>query len=518
VPKVTMPQLGESVAEGTIGKWLKQVGDRVDKYEPIVEVITDKVNAEVPSPYEGTLTEILVQEGETVPNNAEIAVIEATGEGAAEATGDGAKAAEAGTAPKADAAPEAGTKEAGGQADSTGTGGAGGGAGAGTATAAPSTNGRERTVLGTGHGPAGSDERPVEEMRPAASAQAAAAPQATATAEAPEYEGRVTPAVRRLAREHGIDLGQVTGTGHAGRVTRDDVLKFVEAQRTGAAPAAVAPMPPSAAQPAAPATAPAAAGAPAAQAPAPAAAQPQPPAPPRAAGDELKPTTPMRKAIAVHMVQSKTQAPHAYTTVEVDMSGVVALRNAMKSQYEAREGVGLSFVPIVTKAVVEALRRHPDINSHWTDEGLLRKRDINVGIAVAVDDGLVVPVVKNADQLSINGLNRAVQDLAARARANRLKLEDIQGGTFTVNNTGWFGSVASQQVVNVPEVAILSMEAIVKRPVVIETPAGDTIGIRPMMNVCVSFDHRATDGAQIGRFVQDVRRWLESVDAQTAIW
>jgi 2-oxoisovalerate dehydrogenase E2 component (dihydrolipoyl transacylase) len=228
--------------------------------------------------------------------------------------------------------------------------------------------------------------------------------------------------------------------------------------------------------------------------------------------------TPMRKAIAVHMVQSKTQAPHAYTTVEVDMSGVVALRNANKSEYEAREGVALSFVPIVTKAVVEALRRHPDINSHWTDEGLLRKRDINIGIAVAVDDGLVVPVVKNADQLSINGLNRAVQDLAARARANRLKLEDVQGGTFTVNNTGWFGSVASQQVVNVPEVAILSMEAIVKRPVVIETPAGDTIGIRPMMNVCVSFDHRATDGAQIGRFVQDVRRWLESVDAQTAIW
>jgi len=175
-------------------------------------------------------------------------------------------------------------------------------------------------------------------------------------------------------------------------------------------------------------------------------------------------------------------------------------------------------VPFVTKAVVEALRRHPDLNAHWTDQGVLRRHRINIGIAVAVDDGLVVPVIHDADTLSISGLNKAVQDLAGRARAGRLMLEDIQGGTFTVNNTGWFGSVASQPIVNVPEVAILSMEAIVKRPVVIETPHGDTIGIRPMMNVCVSFDHRATDGAQIGRFVADVRKWLESVDADTPIW
>ncbi len=226
----------------------------------------------------------------------------------------------------------------------------------------------------------------------------------------------------------------------------------------------------------------------------------------------------MRKAIATQMVKAKQTAPHAYTTVEVDMSAVVNLRQSVKGQYQAREGVSLSYVPLVTKAVVDGLRRHPDLNAHWTDEGLLRKREINVGIAVAVDDGLVVPIIRNADQLSIHGLNMAVQELAERARANRLRLEDIQGGTFTVNNTGWFGSVISQPIVNVPQVAILSMEAIVKRPVVIETPAGDSIAIRPMMNLCVSFDHRATDGAQIGRFVQDVRGWLESVDAQTAIW
>jgi 2-oxoisovalerate dehydrogenase E2 component (dihydrolipoyl transacylase) len=350
--------------------------------------------------------------------------------------------------------------------------------------------------------------------------------------------------VRRLAREHGVDLAAITGTGHGGRVTREDVLAYVEQQRTAPAapapaagapgpaqaPAAPPPAQPPAAQPVAPvapahpaaapppATGGAWAQAPAAQAPA---AQPQPAAPapvPAALQDELKPTTPMRKAIAAHMVRAKQTAPHAYTTVEVDMSGVVGLRDALKQRYQAQEGVNLSFVAIVAKAVVETLRKHPDLNAHWTDEGLLRKAAVNLGIAVAVDDGLVVPVIKSADQFSIHGLNLFVQDFAARARANRLRLEDIQGGTFTLNNTGWFGSVASQPIINVPEVAILSMEAIVKRPVVIETPNGDTIGIRPMMNVCVSFDHRGTDGAQVGRFVQDVRRWLESVDSQTPIW
>ena len=506
MPKVTMPQLGESVAEGTIGKWLKQPGEHVAKYEPIVEVITDKVNAEVPSPVEGTLTEILVQEGQTVPNNAEIAVIEAAGE-AADAQATGAVVPpqpEQAPAPSPSVMPEpAGT--------SVGTG--------------PSTEEAEGQEARPQTAPQGADQGqrppprpsapapsappPAAAERPAPPATQPAAPVAVGAATADsngagtddrtvlgvgtreEYSGPVTPAVRRLAREHGVELGAIRGTGHAGRVTREDVLAYVEQQRTGAAPA----VPPQ--------------GAP---------AQSQPAAAATGAAEEVKPQTPMRKAIAAHMVKAKQTAPHAYTTVEVDMSGVVALREGAKRDYQAREGVALSYVAIVGEAVVEALRKHPDLNAHWTDEGLLRKRGVNLGIAVAVDDGLVVPVIRDADQLSIHGLNVRIQDFAERARANKLRLEDIQGGTFTLNNTGWFGSVASQPIINVPEVAILSMEAIVKRPIVVETPQGDMIAIRPMMNVCVSFDHRATDGAQIGRFVQDVRRWLEAVDSQTAIW
>jgi pyruvate/2-oxoglutarate dehydrogenase complex dihydrolipoamide acyltransferase (E2) component len=492
MPKVTMPQLGESVAEGTIGRWLKKPGDHVDKYEPIVEVITDKVNAEVPSPFEGTLTEILVQEGETVPNNAEIAVIEGAGaetqpaESAAPpapspaVTPEPAGAAAAG--PSTDTAEgERARPETAPQRAPTGGDGRGGNGSAGP----------ERTVLGVGaHGPAGSDERRTEEVA------RASAPTATRQG---DYTGPVTPAVKRLARENGVDLAAITGSGHGGRVTREDVMAYVE--RGGAASPAAAEAPRTATQ--------TQAGGAQTQAAA---------APPRPRADELKPMTPMRKAIAEHMVKAKQTAPHAYTTVEVDMAGAVALRDATKQAYQAREGVALSFVAIVAKGVVEALARHPDLNAHWTDEGLMRRRAINLGIAVAVEDGLIVPVIKDADQLSIHGLNLKIQDFASRARANKLKLDDIQGGTFTLNNTGWFGSVSSQPIINVPEVAILSMEAIVKRLRVLESPAGDTIAIRPMMNVSVSFDHRATDGAQVGRFVQEVRRWLESVDPQTPVW
>jgi 2-oxoisovalerate dehydrogenase E2 component (dihydrolipoyl transacylase) len=509
--KVTMPQLGESVAEGTIGKWLKQPGDKVAKYEALVEVITDKVNAEVPSPFEGTLKEILVQEGETVPNNAEIAVIETSegedtagsaggGEGTAQATaeapGPTTEAAEEPPA-RAPAAEEgSGTKVTTEAAHEPVAASPGGGNG----------HEPERTVLGTGQGPAGSDERSVEETQRTAPAATAAPPAASGGT----YTGPVTPAVRRLAREHDIDLSVIAGTGHDGRITREDVLGYVEQQRTGAAAqpgggAPAAPPPTVQAAQAAPVSAPAPSEAPA--------------APPSAPGkDELKPITPMRKAIASHMVKAKQTAPHAYTTVEVDMGGAVALRDSVKARYQAQEGMALSFVAIVAKALVESLKKHRDLNAHWTEEGLLRKADINLGIAVAVDDGLVVPVIKKADEYSIHGLNLFIQDFATRARANKLRLEDIQGGTFTLNNTGWFGSVASQPIINVPEIAILSMEAIVKRPVVVESAAGDTIGIRPVMNVCVSFDHRGTDGAQIGRFVQDVRHWLESASPDTPVW
>ena len=479
-----MPQLGESVAEGTIGKWLKQVGEHVDRYEPIVEVITDKVNAEVPSPFAGTLTEILVKEGDTVPNHAEIAVIES---------------AEAGLEAGPDAGPDGGADQ---PERSIGIG----------APAAPLSATAEPIAFG--HGPAGSDERPAEAMEPVA---ATVPDRRTEGVTAAAYEGRMTPAVRRLAREHGVDLARVQGTGHAGRVTREDVLRFVEAGGAAmAAPIAVAaPVSGSAAPTPAPAAPPAA---PPVIAPPP--LRPAAPAPaptPVAEGDSLKPASPMRRAIAAQMTRA-LQVPVAFTTIEVDMSAVVRLRESTKRDYQAREGIGLSYVAFVTKAAVEALRRHPDFNGHYTDEGHWLRRQVNVGVAVAVDDGLVVPVIKNADGLSIHGLNRAINDLADRARSNRLRLDDIQGGTFTVDNTGWTGSIMTQPIINVPEVAILTMEAIVKRPVVVETPAGDALAIRPMMNMCLGFDHRATDGAQAGRFVGDIRRWLESVDGGTAIW
>jgi 2-oxoisovalerate dehydrogenase E2 component (dihydrolipoyl transacylase) len=312
--------------------------------------------------------------------------------------------------------------------------------------------------------------------------------------------------VRKLAREHGVDLALVAGSGHSGRVTRDDVLKFVEsggAQSATAAPAAQAPAAP----------APAAQAAPAAQS---AAAQPSAPSP-VAQGDSLKQPSPMRKAIAAQMTKALA-VPVAYTTIEVDMSGVVALRNAAKGSYQAQEGISLTFDAFVAKATVEALKKHADFNAHHTEEGHWRRQAINLGIAVAVEDGLVVPVIKDADRLSIHGLNRALRDLADRARANKLQLNDIQGGTFTLDNTGWTGSMITQPIINAPEVGILTMESITKRPVVVETANGDLIGIKPMMYMCLGFDHRATDGAQAGRFVADVKRWLEAVDSSTAIF
>jgi 2-oxoisovalerate dehydrogenase E2 component (dihydrolipoyl transacylase) len=293
------------------------------------------------------------------------------------------------------------------------------------------------------------------------------------------------------------------------------VMAFAAQMQAGAQAPAAQP----ATQPAAAPTAQAAtnqAGAAPATAPADQAA----PAAPVEAGpdEELIPTVPMRRMIAEHMVKAKTTAPHAYTCIEIDMSGVVRARETAKATYQAREGIGLSFVPFVIKSVSEALSRHPNMNALWTEQGLLRKRHINVGVAVAVDDGLIVPVIHDADRLSINGLNHAVNDLAARARSQQLKLDEVQGGTITVNNTGWFGSVTSQPIINIPQIVIISMEAIVKRPVVVDTPAGDTIGIRPIMALCASFDHRATDGAQIGRFLQDIRKELETVSTDTPIW
>jgi 2-oxoisovalerate dehydrogenase E2 component (dihydrolipoyl transacylase) len=518
VAKVTMPQLGESVAEGTIGKWLKQPGDTVAKYEPLLEVITDKVNAEVPSPFAGVLKEILVEEGATVPNNAEIAVIE---------TSDEAGGTEAGATPPK-AASVATEKEA---APSEPDGGAGVEI---AASAAPQpAEARTETRSEPAHGPAGSDERPER----AAASAAPAAPTATAPREAGNADARMTPAVRRLLREHGLTAAQIVGTGGGGRITREDVTNYVESQRTGqpvggqsvagapaqGAPSAAAPAPAAAAP--APASAPPAGPTPAAPRPAPSAAQPSSGrvsggtaiAFPPGADDVLVPMTQMRKGIATQMTKA-LQAPHAYVQMEIDATRLVSFREKAKREYQAKEGIGLSYVPFVVKASAEALKRNPTFNAVWTEQGLLAKRRINIGVAVAVDEGLIVPVIRDADQLSIHGLNAAIADVANRAREGKFRVDDFGGGTFTIDNTGYLGTNLVMPILNVPEVGIVTMEAITKRPVVVSTPDGDVIAIRPVMNMVLGVDHRANDGAGGAALLRDIKAWLESVGPDTPIY
>jgi 2-oxoisovalerate dehydrogenase E2 component (dihydrolipoyl transacylase) len=311
----------------------------------------------------------------------------------------------------------------------------------------------------------------------------------------------MTPAVRRLLREHGLSPEQIQGTGGGGRITRDDVLAVVEQIRTGSAPAVPV---------MAPASAPSAA--PAAKAPAGGAI-----AFPDGADEVLLPMTQMRKGIAAQMTRALA-VPHAYVHMEVDVSGLVKARERAKRDYQAREGLSLSYVPFVIKATVEALKQYPAFNAHWTEQGILAKRRINMGVAVAVDDGLLVPVVRDVDQLSINGLNHAIADVAARARAGKLRLDDFGGSTFTIDNTGWFGSNLTMPIINVPEVAILTMEAITKRAVVRETADGDVIAIRPIMNVVLAIDHRANDGAQAAAFLRVIKGALEAVDPETPVY
>ena len=307
----------------------------------------------------------------------------------------------------------------------------------------------------------------------------------------------MTPAVRRLARDLQVDVTTVAGSGMGGRITRADIESASAAATNGSAPASMATAPTAPAAPSGPVVADSLDS-------------------PVKHGDSLKQLTPMRKAIANHM-ERFLEVPAAYITIEVDMTPVVKTRSAINADYKSREGMSMSYVAYMTKACVEALRRFPDLNAHWTDEGHWRRKAVNVGIAVAVDDGLVVPVIKNAENLSLHGLNAAINDLAKRARTKKLAPADLEGGTFTVDNTGWTGSILTLPIINVPEVAIITMEKIVKRPVVLEDQ-GDAIAVRSMMNMCIAIDHRATDGAQAGAFLQEVQGWLESVDADTPVW
>ncbi|MBI2777975.1 MAG: 2-oxo acid dehydrogenase subunit E2 [Chloroflexi bacterium] len=495
---IKMPQLGESVTEGTIERWLVKEGDRVEQYDPLFEVVTDKVNAEVPAEVAGTVTKILVPDGTTVKVGTPLAEIES-----------GAAQPEA-AAPAPAPAPEV------------------------AAAPAPAPTPEPEPVAAA---PVPEPVAVALAPEPAVPAPAPA-PEAEPVASATDGSMRMTPAVRRLVREHGIDVAQLHGSGAGGRVTREDVLAFVGAGPAAApAPAAAeaqvpTPMPEPAAPPAiTPVPLPA-------PSPEPAAPPPMAPPPPAAAAPVAAPTpapapsapipapiggdvevalSQMRKGIAAKMARVKQTVPHAYTVIEVDMHNVVHWRETNQAAYKAREGIGISYVAAVIKAVTETLRLHPTLNSQYADDRIILKQAMNIGIAVAVENGLLVPVIANADQLSISGVNHRIQDLAARARTNKLKLDEIQGGTFTVNNTGWFGSVSSMPIINSPEVAILSMEAIVKRPVVVTVEGEDVITIRPMMNMTCSFDHRVLDGAQVGNFLADVRRRLEGWDPATPL-
>ena len=439
--EVVMPQLGESVTEGQISRWLKQPGEHVDKYEALVEVITDKVNAEVPSPMEGNLVEITAPEGVTVAVGTVICTLSSDGGEATEAPAavEPAAAAEPLSAP---------------------------------APAAPV--------------PA----EPVAPPPPAVPAPPVAAVSETVdTNGQQDRAGRASPAVRRLADEHDLDISQIKGSGLGGRVTKRDVDEFIAGGGTAAGHEV-----------------PVAAPTPAAQAP---------PTPPSAEGDELVPLSPMRKAIAEHMVRSRQTSPHAWCATEVDMSSVVALRTAEKEQFKAREGVDLSYVPFVIKAVVESLKDHPAMNATFKPEGILRKKAINISVAVGLDEGLIVPVIHNADQLSISGLAHKLNDLASRARAGALQVADVEGGTFCVNNPGTFGTVLSAAIINQPQAGIMTMDAVVKRAVVMP---GDVIGIRSMMFIGLSFDHRVVDGLQAAGFLGGVKKALEAMGSGTMIY
>jgi 2-oxoisovalerate dehydrogenase E2 component (dihydrolipoyl transacylase) len=478
---VNMPQLGESVTEGTIAKWLKQPGEFVAKYESIAEVVTDKVNAEIPAPADGSMGEHIVGEGTTVAVGDPICTIE---------TVEQAQQRSAWAQPtlEAAAAPEPPPPAPAPQPEPT--------------AAAPPAPAPPPPVQAPDPAPAPAPPQPA----PVAASAPSGQPQVTAIL-------HVTPAVRMLSREHAVDLTQIPGSGIGGRVTKKDVLEFVQNRDAGRISQSAAPAPQP--QPAAPTAAAAPAPAPVSPAPAPAApapAAPAPAAPPASVqlegGDSIVPLTPMRKAIAEHMARSKQVSPHAWLMMEVDMTNIARLRAARKAEFEKRNGAKLTFLPFVARAVCEALREYPSLNASWSDDGVVEKGDLHLGIAVALEDNLIVPVVRYADRLTLAGLATTMADLAERGRQNRLKLDEITGGTFTLNNTGALGTVLTQPIINQPQAAILAMDMVVKRPVVIN----DAIAIRSMMNLCLSFDHRLNDGLQAARFLGAVKAKLEHVD------
>jgi pyruvate dehydrogenase E2 component (dihydrolipoyllysine-residue acetyltransferase) len=481
---VKMPQLGETVIEGTILKWLKQEGDQVALDEPLFEISTDKVDTEVPSSAAGTLTKILVPEGETVAVGTELAEISEEGAGAG-----GAEAPGAASQPASESSGEAEASSATERGDDAPSAPAPPAAPAPPPAASPA---------------AGSAEAVPSQM--AASTQTVAPP--------PDRGPRsqiLSPLVRKLASEHGVDLERVSGTGTGGRITKNDVLGFVATQGA-AAPVTSAPAAAPAAQPVqpAPATAPVAQPAQPAPAPAPAAApavaQPAPAA--VGGGEEIVPVTHIRRTIAQHMKASLEISARAWNAVEVNMENVARLRERTKEAFKAREGFGLTYMPFVTRAVTEALLAHPMVNSELRGEEIAVKHFVNMGIAVSYDEGLIVPVLKGSDTMNLLGMARGINDLATRARARKLLPDEVHGGTFTITNPGPFGSLISVPIINQPQTGILGFDTVEKRPVVID----DTIAIRHMVYISMSWDHRVIDGALASQFLARVKQNLETWD------
>jgi 2-oxoglutarate dehydrogenase E2 component (dihydrolipoamide succinyltransferase) len=445
---VIMPQMGESIAEGTVTKWLKNVGDKVQRDEPLFEISTDKVDAEIPAPASGVLQEIRVQPGATVPINTVVGVIAAEGDARPAAAAPTPAPAPPAPAPAAAAPPPP------------------------PAAAPPAAKPAPEA-------PKPREEMSVDELR----------------------KERSSPVVRKIAAEHNVDIREVAGTGISGRVTKHDILSHIEAKSQPQPAAKPAPA-------AAPRPAPVQVARPAALQPMPAPEAPSVPAYHPGERIEIVPMSPIRKKTAEHMVQSKRISAHVSTVWEIDMSRVEQLRGLFRQQYEDRSGVKLTYLPFVLKAVVDALKSFPILNASVEGDTIVYKKDINIGMAVALEWGLIVPVIRNADEKNVLGLARAVNDLAERARTKKLRVEEVQGGTFTVTNPGVFGSLFGTPIINQPQVGILGLGTIEKRPVVRD----DAIAIRTMCYVCLTFDHRIVDGADADRFMQQLKKGLQEFD------
>jgi pyruvate dehydrogenase E2 component (dihydrolipoamide acetyltransferase) len=439
--EVVMPQMGESIAEGTIVRWIKNVGDSVDRDEPLFEISTDKVDAEIPSPAAGVLAEIKVKAGETVPVNAVVGTITEAGEVPAAESRPAAADGTAAVAP-------GGRAEAAASTQSQGDGSP-------VAASAPET-------------PAPS----TSEVRPKPNGQRTEPPHGKDQLR----RQRSSPLVRRIARQHNVDITTLSGSGIGGRVTKTDILGFLD-RKPEPAPAA----------------------------------RPAVPVEPVRSGErvEIRPLSVMRKKIAEHMILSRRTSAHVHSVFHVNFSTVEKIRQQRRAEYETR-GARLTYMAFIAKAVVDAIRRHPVINASIDGDTVVYKKDVNLGIAVALDDGLIVPVVRNADERNMLGLSRAIADVAERARNKQLKPDEVHGGTFTITNPGQFGAQFGMPIINQPQVAILGIGTVEKRPVVID----DAIAIRTMAYLTLGYDHRLVDGAAADQFMADVKQQLENFDGQ----